>query len=401
MKKHLSLAVILTFILALVSVIYSVNHNSKITNKPEPVITENVSATEDEAQMRGLWVSYISLDMSDTDFSENAFRDKFGEIIKTAKEYRCNALFVHTRAFCDAFYKSEIFPSSHILWGEQGYEESYDALEIMCSLCEKENIELHAWVNPYRVKSKGAKFELSSHNPYVLDKSLGVEYDGGIYLNPAKKEVRNLIVNGVLEIIENYNINGIHFDDYFYPTNDESFDKAEYNQYLKACKSESDAMPLNEWRKQNVNMLIAEIYRKIKETNPSISFGISPQGNIQNDFEMGADVKSWTENIGYADYICPQLYYSIENPALKFEAGLDSWLSFSRHENLKLYAGLAVYKAGTDSDDGTWLLNNDILATELKIINNKGLDGYILYDYEALISEKAKEEMCAFKESLD
>ena len=399
MKKHISLAVVFTLILAVVSVIVSANHNREIKENTKPVVS-NTIATSDEAELRGLWVSYISLDMNDTDYSEGAFREKFTDIAKTAKEYGCNALFVHVRAFCDAFYKSEIFPSSHILWGEQGAEASYDALKIMCEICIRESLEIHAWINPYRVATDISKLSLSPDNPYVIDNSLGVEYENTVYLNPAKKDVRTLIVNGVKEIIENYKVDGIHFDDYFYPTSDEDFDKAEYNQYLKAFASERDAMPLNEWRKNNVNMLVTEVYRTIKSYDENILFGISPQGNIQNDLNMGADVKSWCECIGYVDYICPQLYYSLENPALKFEAGLNKWLEFDLHQNLKIYAGLAVYKAGTDADDGTWEPYDDILKKELEIIRNKNLDGFILYDYEALISEKTKTEMENFKKAL-
>lgn len=400
MKKHLSAAVILTLILAVVSVALSANHNKNLREKSEPAAAITEAATEDEAEMRGMWVSYISLDMNASDMSEESFREKFSQITDIAKEYGCNALFVHVRAFCDALYESEIFPSSHILWGEQGAKESYDALKIMCEICEKENLEIHAWINPYRVSTNSSEFALSEDNPYVKDNTLGVEYDGGIYLNPAKKDVRSLIVEGVKEIIENYAVDGIHFDDYFYPTADESFDKAEYNQYLKAFQSERDAMPLSEWRKNNVNMLVAEVYRAVKEYDPAIEFGISPQGNIENDLEMGADVKSWSECVGYVDYICPQLYYSIENPALGFKAGLDEWLEFERHGDLKLYAGLAVYKAGTDADEGTWA-GNDILSRELEIIRESRLDGYILYDYEAITSENAKEEMSVFRENLN
>lgn len=115
---------------------------------------------------------------------------------------------------------------------------------------------------------------------------------------------------------------------------------------------------------------------------------------------MGADVKSWCECIGYVDYICPQLYYSLENPALGFKVGLDRWLEFDLHENLKVYAGLAVYKAGTDADEGTWS-DGDILKKELEIIRDNNLDGFVLYDYEAVISDNTKDEMNAFKESLN
>ncbi len=403
MKKHLSLAVVLTLILAVLSVIISANHNRNIkensTSITEPVISLN--ATEDETELKGMWVSYISLDMNGTDYSENSFREKFSQITSTAEEYKCNALFVHVRPFCDALYNSNIFPSSHVLWGQQGNTENFDALKIMCELCKEKNIKIHAWINPYRVMASTSEFELAAENPYLKDKTIGVEYEGGIYLNPAIKDARKLIVDGVKEIIENYPVDGIHLDDYFYPTADESFDKAQYNQYLKALASERDAMPLSEWRKNNVNMLVSEVYKSIKEYDKNIAFGISPQGNIVNDLGMGADVISWCKSIGYVDYICPQLYYSLENPALKFEAGLDNWIKLERHERLKLYAGLAVYKAGSDADEGTWKLSDDILAQELSLIREKGLDGYILYDYEAITSENTQKELSVFRESLE
>ncbi|MDO4419348.1 MAG: family 10 glycosylhydrolase [Ruminococcus sp.] len=403
MKKHLSIAVILTFVLAVVSVIASANHNNNIKRgvaaEIKPVIS--LSATEDEAELKGMWVSYISLDMNGTDYSEKSFREKFYKIASTAEDYKCNALFVHVRPFCDALYNSSIFPSSHVLWGKQGEQASFDAIQIMCEICKEKDIKIHAWINPYRVMAATSEFELSEDNPYKKDKTIGIEYEDGIYLNPAKKDARKLITDGVKEIIENYPVDGIHFDDYFYPTTDESFDKAEYNQYLKSFASERDAMPLSEWRKSNVNMLVAEVYKTIKEHDENIVFGISPQGNINNDLNMGADVISWCKCIGYVDYICPQLYYSLENPALKFEAGLDNWLKLERHEKLKLYAGLAVYKAGSDADEGTWKLSDDILSQELRLIRENDLDGYILYDYEAVTSENSKREMNVFRESLE
>ena len=136
MKKHLNAAVIITMILAVLSVAISIKFNENnrsfspaVNRKPQ-----SMSATKDESpkEMRGLWVSYISLDMSGTDRSEEAFREKLRNISATAKEYSCNSVFIHVRAFCDAFYDSEIFPSSHILWGKQGSEENFDGLKIMC-----------------------------------------------------------------------------------------------------------------------------------------------------------------------------------------------------------------------------------------------------------------------------
>ena len=397
MNKRLNAAVVLTMLLAVIAVTVSIkfneNHKNFSPNAEEK--PQSISATEDEAKekMRGLWISYISLDMTGTDRSEEAFREKIRKIAKTAEEYNCNSVFIHVRAFSDAFYNSQLFPSSHVLWGEQGAEQSFDGLSIICEEFHKESLAVHAWINPYRVTASKDAFELSANNIYSKNKDICIEYNEGIYLNPAKREARKFIVDGVKEIIENYPVDGIHFDDYFYPTSDEDFDKEMYNTYLKSCKSQRDAMPLTKWRQNNVNMLVSEVYRCIKSFDKNISFGISPQGNIENDLYMGADIKSWCEQTGYVDYICPQLYFSLENPALGFEAGLEDWLEFDFHTGLDFYVGLGVYKAGTDADSGTWLKEDNILSRELELIRKKKLQGFVLYDYEAMLKSEAQAEL--------
>ncbi|MBQ1977952.1 MAG: hypothetical protein II225_04310, partial [Ruminococcus sp.] len=106
-----------------------------------------------------------------------------------------------------------------------------------------------------------------------------------------------------------------------------------------------------------------------------------------------ADIESWCRYIGYADYICPQLYFSTDNPALRFEECLRQWSEISYHNRLKVYIGLGAYKAGTDADNGTWQNRNDILATELVLLRNYSFDGFIIYDYNALLSESAQAEL--------
>ena len=386
---------------ALISAFVFLLVNPKTQNSTNKYDTSNQNeikaSTEDEKsplkELRGMWVSYISLDMSTTDRSESAFREKLENIISIAKENKINALFIHVRAFGDALYNSEIFPSSHILWGTQGGYAAFDPLDIVIKECQKEDIQVHAWINPYRIKTAYSDFEISSKSPYYTLHNACIEYDNGVYLNPASKDARELIKKGVKEIITKYQVDGIHFDDYFYPTSEESFDKEEYNRYLKSCKSQSDALSLTKWRQHNVNLLICDVYRLVKSYDKNIQFGISPQGNIDNDLSMGADVISWCECMGYVDYICPQLYFSLKNPALEFKAGLDNWLNLKRHNKLRVYAGLGVYKAGTDADSGTWLDDSEILKKEVNIIREYNLDGFILYDYNAMISENAETEM--------
>lgn len=388
MKKKIinNLPIIISIcILAVLLAITNINRNQSKKPKEKPAI-QTVSVQNEE--MRGLWVTYMDLDLSDVGYSYKNFKTRFNKIADKAKQDKLNTLIVQVRPFSDAVYQSKYYPCSHILSGEQGKNVEYDALKYMTEYAHKIGLKIHAWVNPYRVKNKG-ELKLSKNNPYIKDKSLGVEVNGGIYFNPALEKVRTLIENGIKEIVENYDVDGIQFDDYFYPTDKESFDKKQYQSYVKKLKT--NALPLNEWRMANVNTLVADCYSICHKYGKI--FGISPQGNISNDYSMCADVKSWCSKYGYIDYICPQLYYSLDNPALTFGDALKEWKSLEYDESVTLYIGIAGYKTGTDSDSGTWENKSDILKKELKLIRNNKLKGFMFYSYADLISKKAEKEV--------
>ena len=350
---------------------------------------------ESDEEMRGVWVSYMELSMeNESSKTQKAFEDKFTEIAQKCRESGFNTLIVQVRPFCDALYKSSYFPWSHILTGTQGENPQYDALQIMCDICKENNLKIHAWINPYRVSSNETPKKLSDNNPYIKNTEIGIKTDNGIFLDPSNETAQQLISDGVKEIAENYDVDGIQFDDYFYPTEDESFDKKQYEAYIEKYGKEN-SMSLDNWRMQNVNTLICKVYRTIKSVDSSVEFGISPQGNIGNNDGLYADVKSWCTCKGFADYICPQIYFSLENPALTFEDCLDSWTSLDFDENVKLYVGLGGYKAGNgEYDEETWLLSDSILADEYDILrNNKSVRGFMLYSYNSLEDDTAKKEI--------
>lgn len=350
---------------------------------------------ESDEEMRGMWVSYMELSMeNESSKTQKAFEDKFTEIAQKCRESGFNTLIVQVRPFCDALYKSSYFPWSHILTGTQGENPQYDALQIMCDICKENNLKIHAWINPYRVSSNETPKKLSDNNPYIKNSEIGIKTDNGIFLDPSNETAQQLISDGVKEIAENYDVDGIQFDDYFYPTEDESFDKKQYEAYIEKYGKEN-SMSLDNWRMQNVNTLICNVYRTIKSVDSSVEFGISPQGNIGNNDGLYADVKSWCTCKGFADYICPQIYFSLENPALTFEDCLDSWTSLDFDENVKLYVGLGGYKAGNgEYDEETWLLSDSILADEYDILrNNKSVRGFMLYSYNSLEDDTAKKEI--------
>lgn len=350
---------------------------------------------ESDEEMRGVWVSYMELSMeNESSKTQKAFEDKFNEIAQKCRGSGFNTLIVQVRPFCDALYKSSYFPWSHILTGTQGENPQYDALQIMCDICKENNLKIHAWINPYRVSSNETPKKLSDNNPYIKNSEIGIKTDNGIFLDPSNETAQQLISDGVKEIAENYDVDGIQFDDYFYPTEDESFDKKQYEDYIEKYGKEN-SMSLDNWRMQNVNTLICKVYRTIKSVDSSVEFGISPQGNIGNNDGLYADVKSWCTCKGFADYICPQIYFSLENPALTFEDCLDSWTSLDFDENVKLYVGLGGYKAGNgEYDEETWLLSDSILADEYDILrNNKSVRGFMLYSYSCLEDDTAKKEI--------
>lgn len=350
---------------------------------------------ESDEEMRGVWVSYMELSMeNESSKTQKAFEDKFTEIAQKCRDSGFNTLIVQVRPFCDALYKSSYFPWSHILTGTQGENPQYDALQIMCDICKENNLKIHAWINPYRVSSNETPKKLSDNNPYIKNSEIGIKTDNGIFLDPSNETAQQLICDGVKEIAENYDVDGIQFDDYFYPTEDESFDKKQYEAYIEKYGKEN-SMSLDNWRMQNVNTLICKVYRTIKSVDSSVEFGISPQGNIGNNDGLYADVKSWCTCKGFADYICPQIYFSLENPALTFEDCLNSWTSLDFDENVKLYVGLGGYKAGKgEYDEETWLLSDSILADEYDILrNNKSVRGFMLYSYSCLEDDTAKKEI--------
>lgn len=350
---------------------------------------------ESDEEMRGVWVSYMELSMeNESSKTQKAFENKFTEIAQKCRESGFNTLIVQVRPFCDALYKSSYFPWSHILTGTQGENPQYDALQIMCDICKENSLKIHAWINPYRVSSNETPKKLSDNNPYIKNSEIGIKTDNGIFLDPSNETAQQLISDGVKEIAENYDVDGIQFDDYFYPTEDESFDKKQYEAYIEKYGKEN-SMSLDNWRMQNVNTLICKVYRTIKSVDSSVEFGISPQGNIGNNDGLYADVKSWCTCKGFADYICPQIYFSLENPALTFEDCLDSWTSLDFDENVKLYVGLGGYKAGNgEYDEETWLLSDSILADEYDILrNNKSVRGFMLYSYNSLEDDTAKKEI--------
>lgn len=345
---------------------------------------------------KAVWIAYYELSEFTKGKSEYEFEQKINDEFSKLSSYGFNTVTAQIRPCADAFYLSEYFPSSVYFNDTQGGEMLYDPLKIMCSVAQKYKLNIEAWINPYRVSQNDDYTKLSPDNFAIKNKRMTKVVDGKIYFNPAYDKVTDLIVNGVKEIVENYNISAIHFDDYFYPTQSKNFDKKEYKKY-------GGDLSLTDWRRQNVTNMVKRVYETVKAVNKNIEFGISPASNIENDKNnLYADIETWVKN-RYVDYICPQVYFGFKNVYQPFMFTVKKWVKLCENTDVDLYIGLPLYKANTkdkyaaENDKSIineFKNNNDIIARQITYISKiDKIKGYYIFSFSQLTSENAKEEV--------
>lgn len=309
----------------------------------------------------GVWITYSQVD----EILTAGLESRLDEVIATCKSKGITDIFLSIRPFCDSLYKSVYFPQN-----EHAAQYGFDVFEYIIKNARKNNIRIHAWINPYRVSTAATEVEKLPPDSPVRSMTPGQDYviSGGIYLNPASQNVIKLITEGVREILDNYEVDGIHFDDYFYPTKDESFDKTSYKEY-----TESSPYPLSlaEFRTANVNALIGSVYAAVKYASEDTLFSVSPCASIEkNRDEYFADVKTWCEN-GCVDMIIPQLYFGFEYPDEKyrFDRLLEEWKELLENTDTSLVIGLGAYKIHTDSapDKEEWKNGEEIIKRQTEI----------------------------------
>ena len=362
-------------------------------------------------EMRGVWVSSVyNMDWPQTKNNITAQKKEYTDLLDKLKSVEMNTVIVQIRPKSDALYKSSINPWSEYLTGTQGKDPGYDPLVFLIDEAHKRGMEFHAWLNPYRITTSGTDTsKLASNNPAVLHPDWVVKHSisngEALIYNPGLPEVRQYIVDTVKEIVTNYNVDGIHFDDYFYPNLDDS--KAEtwfdYPEYQAGGTSLSVAA----WRRNNVNELVRGVYSAVKSIRPQALFGISPEGYLQNlrkDTRQFTDVDAWMTQSGYVDYLMPQIYWGFEAKQNGQAAGyafancLNEWVTLKKEGNVKLYIGLALYKTGTDAVDGNevpeWQRYHDIMKREVQAGRATGqVSGYCFYDLSSLTRASAAEEV--------
>ncbi len=376
-------------------------------------INSSVQVVNDSEEYRAVWISYLELEGINMS-SEQSFTSSIKTMLDNCVSTGINTVIFHVRPFGDALYNSSIFPTSHLVTGTQGSSLPYDPLNVVINLCRERGLRIEAWINPYRVQLTSSKpASLASNNPAVVymnnpaTSDYVVSANDGLYYNPAYTEVQDLIVSGVVEIVKNYDIDGIQFDDYFYPTTDASFDSAAYSKL-------GGGVGLANWRRSNVNSLVTKVYSAVKNADPSVVFGISPQGNNDNNYNTQySDVKLWLSTPGYVDYIMPQLYWGFNyltasgRTDYQFVNLSNEWASYPRAASVSLYIGLGAYRIGVgdggSNDQAEWSSGNNLAKQVEALRQISGVSGFALYRYGSLFSNTdplAAQEIANLKSTL-
>ncbi|MDE7423594.1 MAG: family 10 glycosylhydrolase [Lachnospiraceae bacterium] len=421
-QRICSLALLLTLLIAVwKGTLFIPDQLSNTVDKQE-VIAQSIDAGN---EMRAVWISYLEFSGAKmSNMSKNSFQSYINKLFTNTKNLGLNTVIVQVRPMGDALYASSYFPWSTYASGKQGKSPGYDPLAYMVKAAHNRGLKIHAWLNPYRVTITGTNVKaLSSNNQARKWRSSSssskkrnvLTFNGALYYNPAKSDVQNLIVNGVKEIVQNYDVDGIHFDDYFYPTlgnkYKSNFDAKEYKSYVKRCKQQKkNAKSIVSWRRSNINNLIKKVYKGIKSVDKDVEFGVSPAGNISNLYASDryyVDVKTWMKSSDYVDYICPQIYWSFTHSICPYTNTVKQWAALKKNNKVDLYIGLAAYRAGISKTearaigDTGWTKSKQELKKQVvagRKVNK--VDGFVFYRYDNLFSSKLKQERTNLKKVL-
>ncbi len=349
--------------------------------------------------VKGVWVSTVfNIDFpSKNTLTADQLKKEVDAVMDNAVQFGLNTVYLQVRPSGDAIYPSQYYPSSAYVVKNQGDPLPLDILAYAIESAHDRGLSLHAWINPYRVSSGTSTAALASSNPAIKNPSWMISNGKKLYLNPGLPEVRRYILDGVMEIVENYNVDGIHFDDYFYPTDLGTWDdSAAYAQY-------GNGKSLEDWRRANNDALVESVYNSIKTKNPNIQFGISPAGiwakksaalpegttGIGNTSETYygafADTRKWVKE-GWIDYICPQVYWAISHTKAPFKPIVDWWNDTVAGTGVDLYIGIGAYNC---EDVAAYKTGTEINA-QLDYLDTKpNVSGAVFFSYQSLMKNFA------------
>ena len=316
------------------------------------------AGAQKKREFRGAWIQCVNgqfVGMSNEKMKQTLIY-QLDELQKTG----VNAIFFQVRAECDALYHSDLEPWSRFLSGYQGTppQPYWDPLQWMVDECHKRGMELHAWINPFRAKTKNTK-ELAVSHIAVRKPGSVFRYDGQMILNPAIQENRDYICKVAEDIVRRYDVDGLHIDDYFYPYPAAGHTIEDDEQYTANTHGIKDR---GDWRRHNVNLFVKQLHETVHKTKPWVKFGVSPFGiyrnkktsyigsetnGLQNYDDLYADVLMWVNN-GWVDYNIPQVYWEIGNKAADYDTLIRWW---AKHASARpLFIGQDVMRTVKNVD---------------------------------------------------
>ena len=264
---------------------------------------------------------------------------KLNNLIRQIREAGCNVVYFQVVSNMDAMYPSAILPWSHVITGIQGQDPGYDPLTEAINACREQGLEIHAWINPLRAGSiamkRSPRHVVNEHPGWIQ------QYGGNLYLDPALPEVRRHLADIVTELMENYPLDGIHIDDYFYPDGIQA-DEKQWNDSTTFALYANGA-DKEEWRFRNIDACVKAMSDATHAARPDAIFGISPAGRLENTLKLYADPRRWVAQ-GTVDYLVPQIYWPHGHKTADFKQVLDSWQDIAG--TVPVFTGLAAYRLG-------------------------------------------------------
>lgn len=310
--------------------------------------------------MRAVWISSVeNLDWpSEPGLGADTQQAEYAALLENAVANKLNAVFVQVRPTADAFWPSPHEPWSQWLTGEQGGDPGYDPLAFLVTQAHQRGLEFHAWFNPYRVSTQSDPNALVPEHPARTHPDWVFSYDGKLYYDPGVPDARHFVEETILHAVRNYDVDGVHLDDYFYPYPAEG---AEIPDQQTFERYGGDFTGIEDWRRDNVNLLVSELDEQIHAIKPGVRFGISPFGIWRNASSdpagsdttgsesydtIYADTRKWVQQ-GWVDYINPQLYWYIGHSSADYAALVPWWAQAVDGTDVDLYIGQGAYKVGT------------------------------------------------------
>lgn len=310
--------------------------------------------------VRGAWISTVyNLDWPSKGSYGNAEQqeEEYSKQLDDLQAIGINTVYVQVRPSGDALYPSSLVPWSKFLTGTQGQDPGYDPLAFMIEETHSRGMKFEAWFNPFRANLDTTTSGLADNQVAIAHPDWVVQASGATYINPGIPAARQHVIDAVMEVVNRYDIDGVHLDDYFYPSNVTFDDDAAYKLYnTSGFTSKAD------WRRDNINQFIRQLGDSIHAAKPQLPFGVSPFGVWRNksadpsgsdtraslsDYDtMYADVRKWIQQ-EWIDYVVPQVYWSLSTSAARYDIVTDWWADAVKGTDVKLYIGHAPYKIGT------------------------------------------------------